>query len=1038
MIKKFHYYFMMLAFFLAQGLMAQNKTVSGTVSDNMGTPLPGVNVVEKGTTNGTSTDFDGNFSIEVSTNATLVFSSLGFTTKEMAVSGQSTINISLEEDAEQLGEVVVTALGIKRERKSLGYAMQEVKGLALVETRESNLSNTLSGKVAGLQVVRGSNGPSSSSKIVLRGNNSLTGDNQPLIIVDGIPMDNFNGGSADFWNPPADMGNGLGDIDPENIESMSVLKGASAAALYGSRAGNGVILITTKTGTSQKGLGITYSVTTGFENIFISPELQNDFGQGTDGNFDPQSLSSWGPKIEGQQVTTWDGSQESLGAYNNLDNYFKTGMSVNHSLAFQQQVSDATSLYTSASYFSDDSKIPGASMDRLNLMTRAVSNFGNNNSWTTDVKVQYIKLSAQNRPLSGVNISNSFSTMYLLPRSLDVTQFRNPVDEFGNMRWFVPSNAVNPYWGAEYNTNNDSRDRFMLNGSIKNQLTDWLVAEIKVGSDMYTTTTESKLYSGSPLSANGRYSLGKKTFVESNYSALLSASKDNIFGKFGGALTVGGNLMAQENGGLSSNSGELDVPNLFSLNNGVNLPTVSQEFGERRINSLYGTAQINYDGFFFVDVTGRNDWSSTLSKENRSFFYPSVSTSLVISDMVDKVGGNFPDWFTYLKVRASHAQVGNDLSRYQLYNNFSIGKDPDGHTTASSNPVLFNPDVRSELIKSNEVGLEARFFNNRLAFDLSLYKSNATRQLIDLPLNPLSGYNSMKANAGDIQNKGIELMVNARLLDNPEGFSWDMMLNYSKNENDIIALTDEVTQYNLGGFDNVSVLAVAGAPYGEIYGTKFQRVEDETSPNFNSIIVDGDGIPLATSERERLGNQQPDALIGFTNTFRYRNLSLSFLIDARIGGEIYSGTNLAINTAGTGAATVVNGERGNIVVDGVVDDGNGNYVQNTTEVSPQIYWSTIGTRSGNLGITEANVYDATNIRLRNVQLNYNLPAKWLKGMPIQGAKAGVSCNNVWMIDSKLNGVDPESVFATNTNAVGFENLTAPTSRSVFFNLSISF
>src|SRR5690606_17827884 len=371
-------------------------------------------------------------------------------------------------------------------------------------------------------------------------------------------------------------------------------------------------------------------------------------------------------------------------------------------------------------------------------------------------------------------------------------------------------------------------------------------------------------------------------------------------------------------------------------------------------------------------------------------------------------------------------------------NNFSIGKDPDGHTTASSNPVLYNPDVKSELIKSNEVGLEARFFNNRLAFDLSLYKSNATRQLIDLPLNPLSGYNSMKANAGDIQNKGIELMVNARLLDNPEGFSWDMMLNYSKNENDIIALTDEVTQYNLGGFDNVSVLAVAGAPHGEIYGTKFQRVEDETSPNFNSIIVDGDGIPLATSERERLGNQQPDALIGFTNTFRYRNLSLSFLIDARIGGEIYSGTNLAINTAGTGAATVVNGERGNIVVDGVVDDGNGNYVQNTTEVSPQIYWSTIGARSGNLGITEANVYDATNIRLRNVQLNYNLPAKWLKGMPIQGAKAGVSCNNVWMIDSKLNGVDPESVFATNTNAVGFENLTAPTSRSVFFNLSISF
>ncbi len=302
----------------------------------------------------------------------------------------------------------------------------------------------------------------------------------------------------------------------------------------------------------------------------------------------------------------------------------------------------------------------------------------------------------------------------------------------------------------------------------------------------------------------------------------------------------------------------------------------------------------------------------------------------------------------------------------------------------------------------------------------------------------MSGYNEMKANAGDIQNEGFELMVNAGLFNNPNGFSWDMTLNYSKNENTVVSLTDEVSQYSLGGFDNVAVLAVSGELYGEIYGTKYQRVEDQASPHFNQIIVDENGIPLATSERQRLGNQQPDMLIGWTNNISYKNLSLSFLVDARIGGEIYSGTNLAINTAGTGASTVVNGERANIVVNGVVDNGSGGYTPNTTEVSPQIYWSTIGTRSGNLGIGEANIYDATNIRLRSVQLNYSLPSKWLNGIAIRSAKVGVSCNNVWMIDSKLNGVDPESVFATNTNAVGFENLTAPTSRSVFFNLALSF
>lgn len=1019
----------------------QAQTVSGTITDALdGTPLPGVNVMIKGTTIGASTDFNGKYLIDVSNaNAILQFSFVGFATKEIAVNGKTIINVTLEQSAESLEEVVVTALGIKREKKSLGYAVQEVDGESLVQTRENNLANSISGKVSGVQIVRSSNGPASSSKIILRGNNSLTGDNQPLIVVDGVPMDNFTGAANnDYWNPSQDMGNGLGDLNPENIESMSVLKGASAAALYGSRAGNGVILITTKTGKAKKGLGITYSTTIGFESIGSIPEIQNEFGQGENSLYNEVSGSSWGPKIEGQQVTDWNGQQVALQAYDNLGTYFKTGVNQTHTVSFQQQVSDGTSLFSSATYLNDDSKIPGAKLERVNLLTRAVSKFGKDNKWTSDVKVQYINSQAENRPLNGSNISNGFGTIYMLPRSVNVADFKSGSDEFGNMIWYVPSNSLNPYWGAKKNLSTDARDRFLLNGNLKYEFTDWLRGEIKAGADLYTTSTESKLYAGSPLSNTGRYSLGKSTFSEKNYSALLIASQDNIVGKFGGSLTLGGNLMSQTASGINSSSGELTVPNLFSLNNGKDKPTVGQSFSERKMNSLYGSMQVNYDGYLYIDFTGRNDWSSTLSEDNRSFFYPSVSTSIVLTEMIIKQGGNLPEWINFGKIRGSYAAVGNDLDPYKLYNSYSIGKDPNGNTTATTDNVKFNSDVKSELIKSVEFGFDGRFFNNRLAMDFSWYKSNATNQLIQLPLDPLSGYNSEIVNAGDIQNKGFELMLNGTILENLDGLSWKMSLNYSKNENSIVKLTDEVTQYALGGFDNLNIFATAGGGYGEIWGTKYQRVEDAANPAFGAIIVDGNGLPLATSEKFKLGNQQPDALIGYSNTITYKNLSFSFLIDARLGGEIYSGTNRALQQSGNAAATVVNGSREDFVVEGVVSDGSGGYVANTVEVSPQIYWNTLTTRSGNLGITEANMYDASNVRLRNISLNYSLPSKWLENIGIQNSKIGISANNVWLISSHLNGIDPESVYATATNAVGFENLSSPTSSTVFLNLSLSF
>ena len=1022
-----------------QSLQAQS-TITGTITDsNTGIPLGGANVIEKGTTNGVSTDFDGNYSITVSSStATLVISYIGYTNQEIAVNNQSTINIALVEDASQLEEVVVTALGIKRERKSLGYSVQEIKGTSISEAREPNMVNALSGKITGLQVIKGSNGPAGSSKIVLRGYSSLTGDNQPLIVVDGTPLDNFTGSSGEgFWSPTADLGNGLADINPDDIESLSVLKGASAAALYGSRAGNGVILITTKTGKSSKGLGISYSVTTGFQSIFSVPDLQSSFGQGSVGAYDEYSQSSWGPAIAGQTETGPEqGSVVFDKAYDNIGNYYKNGFSQTHSISLQNST-DSGSFYASANYLDDEGISPSATLERLNLTARGVSKFGKDKKWTADTKVQYNRTVANNRPRTGFGALSQYQTIINFPRSRDIEQYSAGVDEFGNQIWFDPnSNQINPYWANQRRLSSDSRDRFIMNATLKHQFNDWLSAEIRGGADLYTTNTESKVFAGT--SSTSSYGLGKNTFIEQNYSALIAAAKDNIFGKIGGSITLGGNLMSTERSSISSNSGELLVPNLFSLNNGVNPASVSQGFSNKKINSAYGLLQINYDGYLFVDITGRNDWSSALSEANRSFFYSSINTSVVISDMITKNGGDLPSWFTFGKIRGSYAEVGNDLNPFSLYNAFTIGNDSNGNTTAGTNSVLRNPDIVNELIKSVEVGLEARFLNNRIGLDVTWYKQNATNQIINLPLDPFSGFNSKLINAGDIQNTGIELTLKTKILDNPDGLSWDMDVNYSTNDNTIEELADDVTEYSLGGFDNFNIRADVGGDYGVIVGSRFRRVEDESSQFFGRILVDADGLPLASTDKHVLGSQQPDALLGITNMFTYKNFSFSFLFNASIGGEIFSGTNHALQRSGLAAVTALNGERADIVFNGVVDDGAGNLSENTTGATPQNYWAAITGRSGNLGINEANVYDATHVRLRNVNLTYTFDKAFIDRTPFQGLSVGVSANNVWLITEHLNGVDPEAVNATRSNATGFENLAPPTTRTVFLNIAAKF
>jgi len=1019
----------------------QNAKVTGTVEDALG-PVAGASVVIKGTTNGTMTDMDGNFTLDGVKNGDIIqISFIGYATQEIPYAGQASLSVHLEEDTQKLDEVVVTALGMKRDKKALGYAMQELKGDELLSSREPNLANSLSGKVSGLQIVRSSNGVGGSSKIVLRGNSSLTGSNQPLIVVDGTPMDNFTGGVDDVWgNSGADMGNGLSDINPEDIESMTVLKGASAAALYGSRAGNGVILITTKSGRKNEGLGITVNAGITAESIFLKPDMQNSFGQGSVGVYDNQSRLSWGPKAEGQTVTDWLGRQVPLQTYDNIDAFFHTGTSFNEGVSFQQNI-NGTSVFASINRSDDAGITPESKLNKTNVTLRATTFLDKAEKWKVDAKVNYINMNAHNRPIQGVNPSNAFNTIYGLPRSLNVKEFKSSVDEEGNMIWWDASKnpQENPYWVTKYRQNNDTRNRLLGNVSLKYAPTNWFDIELRGGTDYYTTTKNEKVYAGGNTSPRGLYNEGSETFYENNYSFLATARKDNLLDRLGGFVTFGGNLMMQQRTKMNASAGELLVPDLFSLNNGINKPTVTSELIRRKMNSLYGSLQLNWDGYLFLDVTARNDWSSTMSKDNRSYFYPSVSLSGVISDMLPKIGGNMPEWFTFAKVRASYAEVGNDLDPYQLYNNYTVGKDENGNTTAAPGQILFDSSVRSELIKSWEAGFDVRFLQNRLGLDFAWYKTNATRQLLNLPLDPFAGYSSRKVNAGNIQNEGLEISLNGAIFQSPDvqGFNWNATAQFSLNRNKIIDLYPGVTLYDIKTLDAIQIVAAQGSYYGDIYGQTFLRVTDKDSPHYGKVIVGDDGLPLISAEKSKVGNQSPDWMLGLTNSFSYKGFNLSFLVDFRIGGDIYSATASNLFVRGNAAGTVVNGERQDFVVPNTVVRKDGGYVENNVPVTHQNYWERIGS-TGNYGLPEVFTYDATNIRLRNITLGYTFNRAMLKKTPFLRLNLSATCNNVWMIHYNLPGIDPESVSATNTNATGFENGAAPTSRSFTFNVTVGF
>ena len=1010
----------------------QTIDITGVVKDDVGEPVIGANILVKGTNNGVITDMEGRFSLKIpQANALLVVSYIGYISQEIQVGDKRSLTIILHPATEDLGEVVVTALGIKRETKALGYSVQEVKGGSLTEARESNVLNSLSGKLAGVQISRSGNGEGGSSRIIIRGNNSIAGNNEPLVVVDGVPVNNFNSGTSgiDQWGG-SDGGNGLSDINPDDIESISVLKGAASAALYGARAGNGVLMITTKKGSKVKGLGITWNSNVMMENPLVKPKMQNLYGQGTNGTFDANSNYSWGAKMEGQMLKDWTGQERPYSAYDNdITDFLGTGVTTTNTLE-ANAVNEKISFRGTLSYQRMDGVIPTNYQDKYMMNLRTTVNLSKKLS--LDAKINYVKQRGWNRPQLTGSPENIMANYLMMPRNVHYSDMAGGVNEDGVVKRWTTDEAnyvLNPYYTTGFNKNNNQRDRFIGFLALQYTPTSWLTIKLRHGEDMYWEKGDWRHASGTPYgkyNGKGDYGLNTSDFRERNTDALITATKDNWWDSgFSGSLSVGGNLMFQQNNSYAMSTGLLAIPDFFAISNGET-PTPSHYISKKSVNSLYGFAQLSYKNWIFLDVTARNDWSSTLPYKNRSFFYPSVGLGWVVSDMLRSYEVNVPEWLSLAKLRASYAEVGNDTDPYRLlttYGIYTVIDDIKGASTASTIPLA---DLKPELIKSTEAGFDIRFFNNRLGLDLTWYKKNATNQILALPISSTTGKSSRMINAGNIQNTGIEIVLNGTPV-RTKDFEWNVSVNYSKNTNKIKELHPDSRRFILASTDFVNIVATEGSTYGDLYGRAYQRDEQGRK------IIDENGLPLLESDMNtQIGNYMPKWTGSMINSFTYKNLSFSFMLDMRYGGDIFVNSLARGSQYGTTELSLQGRDEwyagtGGIVVDGVTADGK----QNTVAANPQAYWDRVS-RAG-----EEFVYDGTNLRLRELTVGYMFPNKILAKTPFTNLKLSFVGRNLWLIKNNIPGYDPESSYSTG-NGQGIEYASLPSMRSFGFNLNVSF
>ena len=1032
---------------------AQQRTVTGKItSPEDGSGLPGVNVLVQGTTTGTTTDLDGNYSLNVPADATtLVYSFVGYKSQVVVIGNRSVIDVALEEDIAALEEVVVTALGIERSKEALNYSVTELEGEGFVEAREINLGNALAGKVAGVNVSNVSTGPQGSTRVIIRGNTSLGGNNQPLYVVDGVPLDNSSFGQAGLWGG-FDEGDGLSSINPDDIETMSVLKGANAAALYGSRASNGVILITTKSGKNRKGVGVEFRSNYTVETIIDHFDLQKQYGHGRDGQaptspeeaWDFGNGTNWGGRLDGSLVPQFDGVSRPY-IYqmdDNLDRYYETGSTWTNTIGLTGGNEDHQ-VRVNMSSLQNDHVLPNSGFDRYNASLSYTGKFG---KLSLTSKVLYSYEDSNNRPRLTDSPGNGHQGLLTLPLNYNVNDLiGNP-----NMPGTVPEGVttpdgkapgeeyqisnnlwnVNP-WFAAYQFDNDTkRDRIITSQLARFDITDFLYVQGRFSMDYFSRRRTVITPTGTGYQRLGSMNEDQRTQREVNLEGIIGYQDQ--FGDLSVNAFVGANRMRNKGEGLFLNGSNFNIPFFYTFSNLQN-QSPGYSINEEGINSVFFSAEVGWRDFLYVTATGRQDWFSTLDPDNNDIFYPSIGTSFIFTELLGNSG-----ILSYGKFRASWAQVGGDTDPYNLLLTYNLGQghlgQPNANIAQGSIPNSALTPLTSEEI---EVGFDLQFFDGRLGFDFTWYDQTTTDDILQATVSQSSGFGSTVINIGEINNTGVELLLSGTPIQN-NNFSWDVSLNLAYNDSEVVKLNEGLDEIRVAGglgeprSRQAFVFHVVGQPFGTIKGFTQEMINGQ--PVFNP----DNGQPVRTGGTSILGNGVHRYTGGITNTFNWKNFYGDFLIDFKAGGDIYSGTNVRMTQQGVHQQTVTqtsglgfeaNG-RESITITGVTPEGN---PLNMTIGPEDIdgFWGAYG------NLSDRFMRNAAFAKLRQISIGYRFPRTLLENTPIQSASLSFVGRNIAVLYDDIENVDAESTY-NNSNAQGLDYYALPQTRSYGFNLVVTF
>lgn len=1056
-MKQFNKAIVLLVLVLCIGNLYAQRSINGVVlSGSDGQPLIGANVVEENTTNGTVTDIDGKYSLTVSDSAkNLLISYIGFKKKVVPVGTQPTINVVLETDNTTFDEVVVTALAIQREKRSLGYGTTTVKDEDLNRVSQSSALNALQGKVAGAQISNSTGAPGGSTRIVLRGGSSFTGDNNALIVVDGVPIDNSNFGFEDVLNNQYDAGNRGNDINPQDIEAITVLKGAAAVALYGQRGANGAVLITTKKGASGPGgngrkFMVSVNSQTSFHTPLKLPEEQNEYGQGGEKLPDSRENFSWGPKFDGV-MRPWgqevDGEQR-IKPYSGLPNnhraFFEVGKSLNNNISISG-ATKGTSYYLSYNNFKYEGVFPGTGYMRNSIRTNVTHDFGG--KLLSTITFNYNKTEGDLMVQGQSDFSPYFHVLNI-PRDISVLEQKDLNNKFNTPENYFGAYYQNPYWLIANQKNTNNVDRFNTNITLDYKPIDWFTLTGRLGADVYTDSRYQKWRKYSFINQDlekvyiGRYSEDVYQVNEINADVIARFAK-TFKDKYSISALVGTNIYTRKVKRTYGETAGLAIEDLYSFENSAGRPTLKNELINRRIAGVYFDVNFGYKNLFFLDVTGRNDWSSTLPTNNRSYFYPGVSSSFVFSELFNAN----PMILSYGKIRASFAQVGKDAEPYSIKNVFVSSGVGDGYqdseihspyTSADGSSVLGftvsdrlrNDKIKPEISTTWEVGTELSFLKDRLGIDFTYYWKRTRNEIMAVPAAPSTGFTERIINAGILSNNGVELSFRGTPVSLDNGFKWEIYGTFTKNFSKVIKVADNADQIVIGGLSSMAIVIQKGQPYGSFYAITTER-DDKGNP----VVDPATGAPVMTSTPQIVGTFAPKWLGSLGTALSYKGLRVSVLFDTRVGGQFYSATRDLQQFIGTDPLTLYNDREDFVIPNSVYRASDGSYQPNTTPVHYQDYWTNFIRQD-----YANNLVTATYVKLREVAISYSFPKKWLAPTKyISNIELNVFGNNLWIWTPKSNTyADPEVNAYGAANAQGFEFYNLPSLRTMGFGVKVDF